>query len=43
LIAALCARLERRTAFTLSVSDRELYVSFADATLSGALTRLSAV
>lgn len=40
LIASLCARLERRTAFTLSVSDRELYVSFADATLSGRLTRL---
>ena len=40
LIASLCARLERRTAFTLSVSDRELYASFADATLSGRLTRL---
>jgi len=40
-IAALSARLERRTAFTLSVSDRELYVSFSDATLSGGLTRLS--
>jgi uncharacterized protein YaeQ len=41
LIAALCARLERRTAFTLTVSDRELFVSLADATLSGVLTRLS--
>jgi uncharacterized protein YaeQ len=41
LIAALCARLERRTAFTLSVSDRELFVSLPDVTLSGVLTRLS--
>jgi uncharacterized protein YaeQ len=41
LVAALCARLERRTAFTLSVSDRELYASFADATVSGPVTRLS--
>jgi len=40
-IAALGARLERRTSFTLSVSDRELYASFADATPSGRLTRLS--
>jgi uncharacterized protein YaeQ len=41
LVASLCARLERRTAFTLSVADRELFASFADATLSGHLTRLS--
>ena len=40
LIASLCARLARRTAFTLSISDRELYVSLADATLSGRVTRL---
>ena len=41
LIASLVARLERRTSFALSVSDRDLYVSFADAALSGRLTRLS--
>jgi uncharacterized protein YaeQ len=40
-IAALCARLERRTAFALAVSGRELYASFSDATLSGPVTRLS--
>ena len=40
LVAGLCARLERRVAFSLSVADRELYASFADATLSGPLTRL---
>jgi uncharacterized protein YaeQ len=41
LVSALCARLERRMAFALSVSDRELYVSLADATLSGPITRLA--
>lgn len=41
LITALCARLERRMAFALSIADRELYLSFSDATLSGALTRLT--
>jgi uncharacterized protein YaeQ len=40
-VSALCARLERRVAFTLSVSDRELYASFADATLNAPLTRLT--
>jgi uncharacterized protein YaeQ len=40
-VASLCARLERRTSFTLSVSDRELYVSFAEATLTGPVTRLT--
>jgi len=40
-VAALCARLERRVAFTLSVSDRDLYASFVDATVSGRLTRLA--
>lgn len=40
LVASLVARLERRTSFALSVSDRELYVSFADATLAGGLRRL---
>jgi uncharacterized protein YaeQ len=41
LVTALCARLERRMAFALSVTDRELYVSLADVSLSGALTRLA--
>jgi uncharacterized protein YaeQ len=41
LIAALCQRLERRTAFSLSIAGRELYVAFTDATLSGPLTRLT--
>jgi uncharacterized protein YaeQ len=40
LVAAFCARLERRTTFTLSVSGRDLYASFSDATLSGPLARL---
>lgn len=35
LVAALCARLERRMAFALSIADRELYVSIGDATLTG--------
>jgi len=34
LLAAMAARLERRMAFDLSVSERTLYVSFADETLS---------
>jgi uncharacterized protein YaeQ len=41
LVSAIAARLERRIGFTLSVSEEELYVSFADATLSGPLTRLT--
>lgn len=40
-VVALCARLERRTAFSLSIAGRELYASFADATPSGPLTRLT--
>jgi uncharacterized protein YaeQ len=39
LLAALVARLDRRMAFTLSVSDRELFVAIGSATLTGALTR----
>ena len=41
LIDALAARLERRTAFSLSIADRELYVSIGEETLTGAVTRLS--
>ncbi len=35
LVAALVSRLERRMEFDLSVSERNLYVSLGDATLSG--------
>jgi uncharacterized protein YaeQ len=40
-MASLCGRLERRVAFALSIAEGELYASFADATLSGPVTRLS--
>jgi uncharacterized protein YaeQ len=40
LIAAVASRLERRMAFAVSVSDRELYLSLADATVSGAAHRV---
>jgi uncharacterized protein YaeQ len=40
-LAALCGRLERRVTFALSVSDRELFLSLPDATLTGPLTRLA--
>jgi uncharacterized protein YaeQ len=39
LIGELAARLERRMAFDLSVSDRELYVSIGGDTLTGAVSR----
>ena len=38
LVAALAARLDRRVRFDLAVSGRELYISIADATLTGAVT-----
>lgn len=41
LLAALSERLERRMAFALAVTDRHLYVTIGDTTLSGAVTRLS--
>jgi uncharacterized protein YaeQ len=41
LLAGMVERMERRTAFTLSVSDRELFASFAAATVSGVLQRLA--
>jgi uncharacterized protein YaeQ len=41
LIAALVARLERRVAFSLTVADRELYVSIGEHTLTGKVVRLS--
>jgi len=40
LVGALAARLERRLAFSLSITDRELYVSIGQETLTGNVTRL---
>jgi hypothetical protein len=37
LLVALVARLERRMDFDLSVSERHLYLSLGDETLSGAV------
>jgi uncharacterized protein YaeQ len=39
-VAALVERLERRTALSVSVSDRELYVSIGDEQLTGRVVRL---
>lgn len=41
LIEALVARLDRRVAFALSITDRELYVSIGNETLTGVVTLLS--
>lgn len=41
LVSALVARLARRVAFTVSVSDRELYVSIGSDQLTGRVVRLS--
>ena len=40
-ISGMVSRLERRMSFTLSVTDGELFVAFADASLSGAIARLA--
>ena len=40
LVAALAARLDRRVAFSVSITDRELYLSIGTDTLTGAITRL---
>lgn len=40
LIRALVSRLDRRLSFALTVADGELFVAFADGTLSGRMTRL---
>ena len=40
LVAALVARLERRVAFSMSISDGELYVSIATENLTGNVVRL---
>ncbi len=39
LIAALAARLDRRMAFSLSINERELYVSIGTETLTGVVMR----
>jgi uncharacterized protein YaeQ len=39
LVAALAARLERRMAFSLSINERDLYLSIGDATLTGPVSR----
>lgn len=41
LVAALVSRLERRVAFSVSVTDRELFVSIGQDTLTGSVVRLS--
>jgi len=41
LVAALAERLERRVAFSVSITDRELYLSIGTDTLTGAVTRLA--
>ena len=40
LVAALVSRLERRVAFSLSVNDRELYLSIGADNLTGSVKRL---
>jgi uncharacterized protein YaeQ len=39
LLSGLAARLERRMAFSLSVNDRDLYLSIGAATLTGPVSR----
>ena len=41
LIAALVARLDRRMAFSVSINERELYISIGADTLTGAVIRLA--
>jgi len=41
LVAALAARLDRRVAFSVSITDRELYLSIGADTLTGPVTRLT--
>ena len=40
LVGALAAKLDRRMSFALAVSDREVFLSLADATLNGKIDRL---
>ena len=39
LVSSLVARLERRMTFAVSINEREIYLSIADATLTGAVVR----
>ena len=39
LVAALAARLERRMAFSVSINERELYISIGSDTVTGAVVR----
>jgi uncharacterized protein YaeQ len=41
LVAALASRLERRVAFSVSIAERELFISIGTDTLTGAVTRLT--
>ena len=41
LVDALVARLDRRVAFSLSVTDRELYLSIGADNLTGSVVRLN--
>src|SRR5688500_12087954 len=41
LVSALVARLERRVAFSLSITDRELYLSIGAENLTGKVVRLN--
>lgn len=41
LVGALVARLDRRVAFSVSVADREVYVSIGTENLTGAVVRLN--
>jgi len=40
LVAALASRLERRVAFSISITDREIYLSIGNETLTGTVRRL---
>ena len=41
LVAALAARLGRRVAFSVSITDRDIYLSIGTDTLTGVVTRLT--
>lgn len=41
LVSALVSRLERRLAFSVSVSDRELYIAIGDEQITGGVVRLT--
>lgn len=41
IVAELVSRLDRRMAFSVSITDRELYISIGSVNLTGAITRCS--